>query len=50
MAAAVSAAAKATALRKELARLDCDVAAAEMEIGHFRRFSACYSYEFFIVR
>ena len=26
------------------------VAAAEIEIGHFRRFSACYSYEFFIVR
>lgn len=30
MAAAVSAAAKATALRKELARLDCDVAAADL--------------------
>ncbi len=26
------------------------VAAAEAEIGHFRRFSDCYSYEFFIVQ
>jgi trans-aconitate methyltransferase len=25
-------------------------AAAELEIGHFRRFSACYSYEFFVVQ